>query len=168
MTQGIPVQLDTSQGIPVQVTNLVAKWAQFAAQNPTGTNSLTYVCMGMGSVLKFTPAITGNYFIIVTYQYINATNANKGSVEFIYDLVSNGVPANGNAVPGTATQFGPVHSLMQLGGTGSTPTHVSCFQYWLSGLTVGSQYYLDIGLESVTNATVSTVKNVNVTIEETP
>jgi len=126
------------------------------AAAPSGTTSATAVMMACGGAI--TPANTGRVLITASGQMAN-TNAGSGAtIDLRYGTGT--APANGDAVTGT------------LVGIAQTNTSVSaaqksgfCVSGIITGLTLGTAYWIDLSLLKVTAGT-ATITGVTISAVE--
>jgi hypothetical protein len=141
---------------------------QFTPSNPTGTQSTSYVMMGLGGTAKITPNGSGIILIIVSGSIINtagSTNAtNSSNLQIRYG--SGTAPSNGAAVTGTA-----VGSAL----TQSSHNNINTFAFSLSGIASGltispsTTYWIDIALQDVTDPSVQgpvNLSNISISVVE--
>jgi hypothetical protein len=114
--------------------------------NPTGTASTTPVMMGLG--LSITPATTGRLLVMITGMMSNGTIADGASAQLRYGTGA----APNNAAAATGTAFGKVKNMVA-----STASGIQGFSLCqiVSGLTVTTAYWIDVGLNAVTGGTAS-------------
>ena len=153
------------------ISGLIAASARFSPANPATTTSTTQVMMGLGAAgggqaLLYTPI--GSGVVVVTVTAVGVFTAGAAGGLLIggrYGLVSGGVPANGAAVTGTA--FGPSGDQMirisSVSATTGTPVTVTDR---VSGLTLNSQYWVDLAIASPVGTTTAGVVAVVAVFEE--
>src|SRR6266849_5658286 len=112
---------------------------------PTGTASTTGVMMGLAGAI--TPAHSGNVLLIVSGTLTNGTTSDGAPLQIRYG--TGAAPTNGAALTGTTVgnniaDNNPV--------TNKIPFSV---QAVVSGLAVGTAYWVDVGLAAVTGGTAS-------------
>ena len=112
---------------------------------PTGTTSTAGVMMGLTGAI--TPAHSGNVLLIVSGTLTNGTTSDGASLQIRYGTGT--APTNGAALTGTAVgnniaDNNPV--------TNKIPFSV---QAVVTGLTVGTAYWVDVGLAAITGGTAS-------------
>ena len=132
------------------------KTAQSQPTNPTGTTSTTAVMMGLaGSILL---QGTGRLLVMLSGDVKNDTTADGVTVQLRYGT---GVaPVNGAALTGTA--IGNTEAFTALTGVTQVPFSQ---QAVVSGLTVGTTYWLDAAVAAVTAGTAS-ILNLSLTAIE--
>jgi len=112
---------------------------------PAGTTSTTGLMMGLAGAI--TPAHSGNVLLIVSGTLTNGTTSDGASLQIRYG--TGAAPTNGAALTGTAVgnniaDNNPV--------TNKIPFSV---QAVVTGLTVGTAYWVDVGLAAITGGTAS-------------
>lgn len=123
--------------------------------NPTGTASASAIMMGMGSSATIVPNLSGAVLITIQGQVSNNTANDGAGIQVRYG--TGAAPANGAAPTGTvcATTLGPQGTV----AAGLRfPFSSSCT---VTGLTVGTTYWIDAGLFAITGGTAS-INNVTV------
>jgi hypothetical protein len=123
--------------------------------DPSTTSSTTGVMMGLA--VAFTPTKSGKVLMIVSGDVDNAT-INRGST-FQIRYGTGSAPANGAALTGTTA--GGLKNFFQNNASVRVPFSLNS----APTLTVGTTYWLDISLASVTSGT-SRVRNLTVSIIE--
>lgn len=123
--------------------------------DPSTTSSTTGVMMGLA--VAFTPTKSGKILMIVSGDVDNATN-NRGST-FQMRYGTGTAPINGAALTGTTA--GGLKNFFQNNASVRVPFSLNS----APTLTVGTTYWLDISLASVTGGT-SRVRNLTVSIIE--
>jgi hypothetical protein len=116
--------------------------------NPTATTSTSLVMMGLGASAPITPNRSGTLLFIISG---NAQNTTAGSA-FAYQLRygTGAAPANGAALAGTlaATQVNDLPN-----STGNAVPFST--QGIITGLTIGTAYWFDLGLAAVIAGTAN-------------
>ena len=135
---------------------IVPQTAQSSPGDPTGTTSTTGLMMGLAGTI--TPRVTGKLYIIISGDISNDTATNGAKVQIRHGTGS--APANGAALTGT-TVGGLVQFTMALGAQ-KVPFSI---QGIVSGLTVGTAYWLDVGLAAITAGTAN-IRDLSVTAFE--
>jgi len=112
---------------------------------PAGTTSTTGLMMGLAGAII--PAHSGNVLLIVSGTLTNGTTGDGASLQIRYGTGT--APTNGAALTGTAVgnniaDNNPV--------TNKIPFSV---QAVVTGLTVGTAYWVDVGLTAITGGTAS-------------
>ncbi len=135
--------------------------AQSTPSNPTGTTSVTGVMMGLAGAI--TPRVTGRVFIIISGYGANGT-ANDGFLAQIR-YGTGTAPTNGAAATGTA-----VGNIVRMkGAAGGGGLTVTSFPYTcnaiVTGLTVGTAYWVDLQFGAITGGTAST-SNISISMYE--
>lgn len=140
--------------------NLVYERMVTSIQNPAGTNSTTPVMMGLGGVSVFTPTATGTIFLAIQGGIIN-TGAALDEGSFASGIFASGTPpANGAAEPGGPLAPVPFGTQVRLLGVKSVSLNVPfCMTSIVTGLILGTPYYMDISLSTTAGgfAQVTTV-----------
>lgn len=113
-----------------------------------GTTSTAQVHAGLGSSWTFTPATTGNVLLLAQCLASSSTVDGYG-MQIRYG--TGAAPAQGAAATGTAVGIGSIVSVAPGGGDQST---LNC-SYFLSGLTVGTTYWADLGVYAITGGTAT-------------
>lgn len=127
---------------------------QSSSLSPTGTASSTSVMMGLAG--SITPAFSGVFHVSISGSLSNTT-ALKEALALLY-YGSGTAPSNGAAA--TGTQIGN-EALFSSANTTNASAPFTC-QGIISGLTVGTTYWLDGALS--TNSTAGTASMQNVII----
>ena len=112
---------------------------------PTGTTSTTGVMMGLAGAI--TPAHSGNVLLIVSGTLTNGTTGDGAALQIRYGTgtaPTNGATLTGTAVGNNISDNNPVLNKI--------PFSV---QAVVTGLTVGTAYWVDVGLAAVTGGTAS-------------
>lgn len=117
---------------------------QATPANPTGTNSLTGVMMGLGTTI--TPSKSGTMLIVVSGTIANDTANNGAQVQLRYGTGT--APANGAALTGTAIGGAPRHTS---NGTGVSPFTVNA----VASLVTGTTYWIGLALNAITGGIAS-------------
>jgi hypothetical protein len=119
--------------------------------NPTGTSSATVVMMGLSnlnSALIITPQVTGRVLVQINGVIAQSTTAD-GAI-FDIRMGTGTAPANGAAPSGTV--YGGQMSMTFLTGVLKVPFSITAL---VTGLTVGTAYWIDIDLARVTGGTAT-------------
>lgn len=114
--------------------------------DPTATSSTTAVQMGLGGTCKLTPLVSTRLHIVFTGNSYNLTNADGTSVIGTYGTGA----APGNGAAGTGTTFGNLAYNVNGSAVLEQTFSVSAV---VSGLTVGTAYWLDLRAAAVTGGT---------------
>lgn len=125
--------------------------------NPSTTTSTTGVMMGLNQLI--TPLITGKIAITISGDIDNDTAGDGSKVQIRYGTGT--APTNGAALTGTVTG-GLVNYLNPAGDIIRVPFSLNSI---ITGLTVDTQYWIDVSLASVTGGT-SRIRNLSVSIIE--
>lgn len=132
-------------------------FAMTTPADPTGTTSTTGVMMGLAGAL--TPTGTGKVRITLTGSYLQNTNADGGKFQLYYGTST--APANAAALTGTTA--GNIISWNVT--TAASARHAFCLTAIVSGLTLSTAYWFDVGLAAVTGGTAS-IKDLTLIVEE--
>lgn len=132
--------------------------AQSTPANPTGTANTTGVMMGLGAL--FTPVKSGSVMVMITGSLTNNTASDGAKGQIRYG--TGAAPANGAALTGTAVGNQP--RALNNASTAALVTPVA-FIAIITGLTLGTQYWFDIGLAAITGGT-ATLTDVTVDVIE--
>lgn len=127
------------------------KTTQATPSAPTGTTSTTAVMMGLADGLaagSVTLQGSGRILIMLSGVMKNDTTADGVTVQLSYGTGT--APGNGDAL--TGTQVGAIVSFTALTGMLSSPFAVQAI---VSGLTVGTTYWLDAAVKAVTAGTAT-------------
>ena len=139
------------------LTGQVLGYKDAQPSDPTGTASTTGVMMGLGSTASYAPARSGVVVVIVQGQMSNATGSDGAKVGLRYGTGT--APSNGAALTGTAKGQGS-----QVDSYPNAGCRFPFFIYTvITGLTVGTTYWFDLGLGAITGGTAN-VKNAEIVI----
>lgn len=114
--------------------------------SPTGTTSTTGVMMGLAGAI--TPRVGGRVLIIVTGVAANNTIADGASIQIRYGTGT--APTNGAALTGST--LGLLKNFVAETAAGKNGFGAS---YVVTGLTVGTAYWIDLSLKAVTGGTAT-------------
>ena len=135
-------------------------YTNFVGFSPTATVSTTKVMMGIGSSVTLTPSFSGRVRVTICGTVSNNTGAQASYYNGYYG--SGTAPANGAALTGTA--------LMTLQLVTSAPLAFNTFPYSIiaevTGLTLSTAYWFDLGLASSSGAATSTIYVSSIIVEE--
>ena len=124
--------------------------------DPTGTTSTTGVMMGLGQ--RLTLANTTRMFITINGQMSNNTLNDGATIQLRYGATA--TPAYGDALTGTQVGASQTFTaLIAAQRNGFTITGI------VTGLAVGTSYWIDAGLAAVTGGT-ATITGVTITAHE--
>ena len=128
---------------------------------PAATTSTTGVMAGLNKTL--TPKLSGRVLVIISGQAQNGTGDNG----FKFDLRhgTGSAPTNGAALTGTVNGATVTGSCVASGSTTGVPIMPFCHHAVITGLTINTAYWFDIGQYAVTGGT-ATFSAINVTIIE--
>lgn len=148
-TAGSAGALLVSDGSRIKV--LTPASLQTSSTTPTGTTSTTGVMMGLGSSATITPTVSGRIYLAISGTISNNTTGDgvAGAIRF----GTGTAPINGAAPTGTGV--GPVASWTVPAGAANAPYSISGV---LTGLTIGTAYWIDVVLNAITGGTAS-IKN---------
>jgi hypothetical protein len=130
------------------------------ANTPTGTTSTSDVMMGLGASFTITPATTGKVAIVIAGQCTASVGGNAFGGTLRYGTGT--APANGAAATGTTVGNG-FGGYSTTGGD-SVPCTVTGI---ISGLAVGTTYWIDLGLHSGSGSSMASVSYLTMTARET-
>lgn len=129
---------------------------QATPADPTGTVSTTGVMMGLAGAI--TPASSGRVCVTITGDVQNNTNGSGAKMGVQYGTGS--APANAAAITGTSVGGIPVFT------TAAANQRVPfCLTVIITGLVLGTAYWLDLMLGAVTSGTAA-AKNLTITARE--
>jgi len=129
---------------------------QATPADPTGTNNTTGLMMGLAGAI--TPVSSGRVCYSITGDVANNTTADGAKLGLYYGTGT--APANAAAITGTAIGAVPVYSAAA--NNQRVPFNITVI---ITGLTLGTAYWLDLMLGAVTGGT-AVVKNLTVTAFE--
>ena len=115
--------------------------------NPTGTTS-TGAAVMMGLAGTITPVLSGRVLVVMTGTWGSGTIGDGVNVQLSYG--TGAAPANADAL--TGTQFGSIKHLVAATVAGRAGFTVAFF---VTGLTSGTAYWLDLAVEAVTGSTAT-------------
>lgn len=146
--------------MPLVSQLLTPSISQSAPADPTGTTDTTGKMMGLA--VAFTPNVTGRVLILVTGNLTNSTATAGDGAKAQIRYGTGAAPANAAALTGTA--IGSILTSVLERATASDLQPL-CLVGVASGLTVGTQIWVDLGLAAIVGGT-GQVKNLNVVIIE--
>lgn len=135
----------------------IPSWSQKNVAAPTGTASTTLVMAGLAGTI--TPLVTGRILIMVSGCIASGTTNDGGKLQLSYNTGS--VPSNGDALTGNQTGTVAIFTA----DLASTDKYGFSLQSFVSTLTVGSAYWLDLAFAAVTGGTC-TLTDVTITALE--
>ena len=138
-----------SQATPIRVNSIAA--------SPVGNSTTTRNMQGVG--FQFTPAATGNVLILVTTGLANGVDQVQASARMLYGTGT--PPVNGVAETGTL-----LGQAMNVNSSGANGQGGGSQAVYLSGLTVGTTYWLDLSLKSSTGGDLAICINIQFTVIE--
>jgi hypothetical protein len=137
----------------------------FAGTNPTAPGSTTVTMAGMGAspaLCTFTPVRSGRVMLMFTGNITIGTSAIAGSgIQTGLYYGTGAAPANGAAVTGTSLTNLVIGSISNANGSAQTdvrPFHICAF---LTGLSVGTTYWADLGQRLAIASGGGALTNVN-------
>ena len=135
-------------------------YLQSNPSNPTSTSRTSFNMMGLGSILKLTPNVSGTVVIKIDSEAKNTVDGNGIQFEIFYGTGT--APSNGS--PTTGTQAGPTFE-RDFWGQNTTAGFGTNLR--ITGLTVGTAYWFDIALKSLgSGSSNATIQNIEFYIEE--
>ena len=140
--------------------------AQFTPSNPTGNSTGaagTQLMMGFGGTATITPSKSGKILIIITGSTDQTSSATSGTVGSRIQIHygTGTAPANQAAAAGTAV--GPIHIAIN-----GHPNEQLGFDLnaVVTGLSIGTTYWIDVGLARNTAAGTSNISNIGISAIE--
>ena len=130
--------------------------AQSSPTNPTGTTSTTAVMMGVAGSIRMQGS--KRILIMISGDISNDTTTDGVTARLSYGTGT--APVNGAAL--TGTQVGTAVSFTALTGVLTVPFAIQAI---VSGLTLGTLYWIDLAVAAVTGGT-SSVSNLSVSVIE--
>ena len=130
--------------------------SQSSPADPTGTTSTTLVMMGLAGSIQLQGS--GRILLMLSGECGSGTTANGTGVQLSYGTGT--APTNGAALTGTQVGGLPIFTSL----TGVLRNNFA-LQAIVSGLTVGTTYWLDAAVKAVTAGT-STITNLSLTAIE--
>jgi hypothetical protein len=107
--------------------------------DPTQTASASLVMMGLGGAAKITPVASGVVLVTICGDSLNTTINDGVQSQIVVGLGT--APANGAAVTGTA-----ISGVVTTSGMAASAFTPLCQVGLATGLTLGSQYWIDAAL----------------------
>ena len=129
---------------------------QSSVASPTGTTSTTGVMMGLAGTV--TPAYSGTVHVSVCGDITNSTSGDGANVQLRTGTGS--APANAAVLTGTTR--GSLVKFVAASATNKTPF---CVQWTVTGLTLGTAVWIDVGVAAVTGGT-ATIADVDILADE--
>ena len=131
--------------------------AQSSPADPTGTTNTTGLMMGLAGAI--TPQVTGKVLIMISGTIANASGiADGANVQLRYGTGT--APANAAALTGTT-----IGGLVKYVAATTAEKAPFALQGIISGLTLNTAIWIDVGLAAVTAGT-ATVKDISITAFE--
>jgi hypothetical protein len=128
------------------LNNVLVQLSDSTAYSPAGTTSLTLVMAGYGQT--FTPSKTGRVLIILLAN-VNNNTAGDG-VQAVLSYGTGAAPAANSAL--TGTQVGGTAKETSAAASASNEVALAAV---VTGLTVGTAYWLDAAYSAVTGGTAT-------------
>jgi hypothetical protein len=128
------------------LNNVLVQLSDSTAYSPAGTTSTTLVMAGYGQT--FTPSKTGRVLIILLAN-VNNNTAGDG-VQAVLSYGSGTPPAANSAL--TGTQVGGTAKETSAAASASNEVALAAV---VSGLTVGTTYWLDVAYSAITGGTAT-------------
>jgi hypothetical protein len=147
-------------GVVETVLRSAAATAQSSPANPTGTTDTAGKMMGLAG--SITPTQTGRMMIVVTGNLSNSTAAAGDGAKTQIRYGTGSAPANAAALTGTTA--GSLISMLLERATASDPFPF-CVAAVVTGLTVGTAYWVDLSLAAITGGT-AILTNLSISIVE--
>lgn len=137
----------------------VSAWFASAA---APTNAGSYSMQGLGAGVSITPTTTGRVQVTVSGVIVSTSTVVDTGITFQMCHGTGTAPANGAAQTGTAT--GSVVEFTQpSAATAAGDVHVPFSTAWaISGLTVGTAYWIDLTAQAVTTPSVVSLSQISV------
>lgn len=140
-------------GVPGTLGGAVTK---SSPANPTGTADTTGKMMGLAGTV--TPSFSGRVLIAITGMMGNGAIGDGASVQIRYG--TGAAPANADALTGTT--LGKLKNMVASTAAGIQGVALA---YVVTGLTIGTAYWIDVGLKAVTGNT-ATIYDVDIVAVE--
>ncbi len=148
--------VSTTTSTPV-LTESASATAQSTPADPANTTSTSGAMAGLAG--SFTPTATGKVLILISGDIRNSGNNDGAKAQIRYG--TGAAPSNAAALTGSAVG-GAVQYLNTSNNTVRTPFALNAV---VTGLTIGTAYWLDIGQYAVTAGTAS-ISNVSISAIE--
>ncbi len=149
------------------ITLPIGDVVQATPSDPTGTTSSTGKMMGLGSSVTITPSKSGTIMIVISGSENNTTGGNGGSMQICYGTGT--APTNGANPAGTAVGNLAIGSPSDPNGANNASHHetipMTCNAI-VSGLTVGTTYWIDIKVAVIGGAGTSKIQGISVSAIE--
>jgi hypothetical protein len=137
--------------------NLLKANYQSTPADPAGTTSTAGVMAGLAG--SITPGFSGRVLIIISGDIGNPSANAGGNLQIRYGTGGN--PANGAALTGTAVGG----QISEISNSGVNRMPFSCNAI-VSGLTIGTTYWVDIGQANYNSSGTVTITSVSISIME--
>jgi hypothetical protein len=128
------------------LNNVLVQLSDSTAYSPAGTTSTTLVMAGYGQT--FTPSKTGRVLIILLANVNNNTAGD--AVQAVLSYGTGAAPAANSAL--TGTQVGGTAKETSAAASASNEVALAAV---VSGLTVGTTYWLDVAYSAITGGTAT-------------
>lgn len=150
-SSGTTYEIQSSKGVADSTTK---------ATPGTGTTSTTFVAAGLGATV--TPTTTGRILVIISVNVLSGTSLDGANIQIMHGT---GTAPTHNTAPSGQTNDCISMDVKSSGTTspGGTGT-ISCV---ITGLTIGSTYWVDLEYDTDTSAKTATLNNAIVSIIET-
>lgn len=145
LTAGASIAITNGAG-SITVAQIAPATGQTSMVNPTGTTSTTGVMAGLAGAI--TPAKSGNIIIFAWGAMANNTASRGAFAQIRYG--TGAAPANGVALTGTYPGFFAFHDV-----AAANLTVPFCLMVIVTGLSVGTAYWLDLGQGARTSGTAN-------------
>ena len=129
------------------LTGQVSGYTDATPSNPAGTTSTTGVMMGLA--VSYTPTRSGIVQATVSGQLQNNTAGDGVKVLLYYG--TGGAPTNGSALTGTQKGQGQYWDACAT----ASKRYTFAFDTIVSGLTLNTAYWFDLGVAAITGGTAS-------------
>ena len=140
------LQTMTENAQTLLLNNVLVLLNNNVASSPVSTTSTTLVMAGYGQT--FTPKKTGRVLIILS---LNANNNTAGDgVQAVLSYGTGTPPAAGAAATGTQTSIASDHTSSTANAAGTMVLAAV-----LTGLSVGTTYWLDVAYSAITGGTAT-------------
>lgn len=133
--------------------------ATFTPANPTGNSTITNNMEGVGSTCVITPTRTGRVYAAFDGVVTNGTNGGGGSVQLRFGTGT--APANSTAAAGTLVGNSPSFTV-----AAASQTMLFAKTGLITGLTIGTQVWIDLALTSSSAGALANIANLSVTLFE--
>ena len=128
------------------LNNVSVLLSNSTAYSPAGTASTSFIMIGYGQT--FTPSKTGRVLVILLAN-VNNNTAGDG-IQAVLSYGSGTPPAPGSAI--TGTQVGGIAKVTSAAANAALEIALAAV---VTGLTVGTTYWLDVAYSAITAGTAS-------------